>query len=192
MVEVVKAEQVGIYDVKVIRAENSNALTEWLKDSGFSFGQEDGQAFQGYVDRGWCFVTAKVRPDPATNKQQIVAEGLAAPLILIFKSDKPVYPLALTATGGKETEILIYTFSDAKLTCGGRLKLRDARQCSPLEVLGSVQTEAMGWSLSGDVAKSPPMLCKFKSRLTPEQMKQDLIFDFASDNKPYRERKIAW
>ena len=61
-------------------------------------------------------------------------------------------------------------------------------------MLGPLQaeTEAMGWSLSGELPKSPQMLCKFEGRLTPAQMRQDLTFDIATDNQPYREHAVVW
>jgi len=56
-VEVVKAEQVGIYDVKVIRGDKAEPVMEWLKENEFAFGEEDTAAFGDYVARDWCFVT---------------------------------------------------------------------------------------------------------------------------------------
>jgi hypothetical protein len=194
-IEVIKAQQVGIYDVKVIRGESGEAITGWLRENNFGFGSEDTQVLQDYGDRGWCFVAAKIQPQPGTQRREIVAEGLAAPLILEFPCDKPVYPLALTATAGSQTEILIYTLSDRKLTCGGKLKLRHAGYTIAWNVLRSVLTTAEldEWPVLRHV---PPetslMLCKFKGRLTPAQMKEDLTFDAAPDNQPRRERKIAW
>ena len=35
-------------------------------------------------------------------------------------------------------------------------------------------------------------LCKFKEKLTPEQMKSDIVFEDAADNEPYQETKIIW
>ena len=36
------------------------------------------------------------------------------------------------------------------------------------------------------------MLCKFKGTLTAAQMRDDLVFQAASDNTPYRETKWIW
>jgi len=193
-IDVVKEEKAGIYDVKVIRGQNAEAIVEWLKENGFSLGDEDRRAFQDYADRDWCFVTAKIDPALGADEKQIVSEGMAAPLILKFASDRPVYPLALTATAGTETEILIYTLSDAKLTCGERLTLRHARQMEIQPILKTLlfQAETEQWPLLRDLPEEPMMLCKFKGRLTPAQMKLDLEFTVAPDNESYRERKIAW
>jgi hypothetical protein len=193
-VDVVKEEKAGVYDVKVIRGQDAGAIVEWLKENGFSFDESDRQVFQDYVARGWCFVTAKVHPAAETSNKTIVAQGLAAPLILKFATERPVYPLALTATAGADTQILIYTLSDAKLTCGDRLTLRHARSTDARSVLRSlvVQAESEDWPLLRDVPEMPLMLCKFTGRLTPAQMKRDLDFTAAADNESYRARKIVW
>jgi hypothetical protein len=193
-VDVVKAQKAGVYDVKVIFSQNAEAVMEWLKENRFGFSDEDRQVFQDYVARGWCFVAAKVDPARGTEEKRIVSEGMAAPLLLKFASERPVYPLALTATAGMETEVLIYTLSDAKLTCAERLALQRARQMEIQPILRSLvaQAEVEEWSLLRDLPETPMMLCKFKGRLTPAQMKQDLEFAPAPDNEPYQERRIVW
>jgi hypothetical protein len=193
-VDVLKAERVGIYDVKVIRGDSAEAITGWLKDNGFGFADSDLQVFQGYVGRGWCFAAAKVDPNQATDTAKVTRGGLVAPLIFQFTSERPLYPLALTATVGTETEMLLYTLSDDKLTCGGRLTLRHAGQGKPQDVLKSlVATAAVEeWPVFQNLPETPMMLCKFKGRLTAAQMQEDLAFEPAADNEPYRERKTVW
>ena len=97
-VEVVKSEQVGIYDVTVIRGDSAEPIVVWLREHGFAFDETDQTVFADYVKRGWCFVTAKVRPDAEANLKTTV-EGMVAPLVLTFAAARPVYPLALTAIG---------------------------------------------------------------------------------------------
>ncbi len=55
-----------------------------------------------------------------------------------------------------------------------------------------MMAEIEGWALFDDVPDKSMMLCKFKGRLTPDQMKQDLILKPAPDNEPYRETKVVW
>jgi hypothetical protein len=124
-----------------------------------------------------------------------VAEGLVAPLILEFETQVPIYPLALTATVGTRTEILLYTLSENKLSTGGRLPLRAAVQRAsgqrPSHVAGN-QPEPETQPAVPDTRDKSRMLCKFKGRLTAEQMREDLEFSVAPDDRPYRERKIVW
>jgi hypothetical protein len=193
-IDVIKAEHAGIYDVKVVRAQDAEAITEWLRENSFGVSDQDGEVFGDYVRRGWCFVTAKVEPNAPTEERKVISEGMVAPLLLKFASERPVYPLALTATAGTETEILLYTLSDAKLTCGERLTLRNARQTKTEFILRSLvaQAEVEEWSLLRNLPETPVMLCKFTGRLTSAQMKQDLEFTPAPDNEPYRERFVTW
>lgn len=192
-IEVVKDKQVGIYDVKVIRSENAESILEWLKENGFMFNENDIQLFADYISRKWCFVVAKVQPEQATEEIKITYSGMVAPLILKFATEKAIYPLALTSTIGKETEILLYTFNDYKLDCNKRLELRFADKGHPDNLIPILLMNAEQETIDffGDLPQSM-ILCKFKSKLTPEQMKTDIVFEFATDNKPYRETKVIW
>jgi hypothetical protein len=192
-VEIVKAERAGIYDVEVIRSQGTEAIIGWLTENGFGFNDKDTQIFKDYIDRGWYFVVAKVEPASEVEEHKIVLEGMVAPLILKFQTEKAVYPLALTSTVGTETEILLYTFSENKLSCDERLTLRYASKKRAtyfmVDLLSSAEPK------TNDLAAGIPeymYLCKFKKKLKPEEMKTDLEFKFAQDNEPYREKKIAW
>lgn len=114
--------KVGIYNVKVIKSKTSEALLDWLEEGGFQFSEVDKSAFEEHIQEGWCFVVAK--SDLTADGRAAVAEGLFAPLILKFAAPFPIYPLALTATAGQETEILLYLLTDVQYRCGDRLKLR--------------------------------------------------------------------
>jgi len=192
-VEVIKAEKAGIYDVKVIRGENAEAILSWLKENGFAFGDSDVHVFEDYVNRKWCFVVAKVQPDPETQEHRIVSEGMVAPLILKFETDKAIYPLALTSIVGVSTEVLLYTLSQSKLSCGKRLTLRHAGSSKPANLIARLLETAdpKTKALFENVPESMT-LCKFKKKLSPDQMKKDLEFELAADNDPYVEKKIVW
>jgi hypothetical protein len=190
--DVIKAEKAGIYDVKVVKSETAEGILGWLKENGFGFSDADAKVFENYVNRNWCFVVAKVEPEPGTQERQIIAGKMVAPLILRFKTDKAVYPLALTSTVGAETEVLLYTLSEKKVTCGQRLTLRCARKASQWkfsDLVGDGETQAA--ALFSDIPKSA-ILCKFRKRLKPQEMMEDIFFDFAPDNESYRETKIVW
>ena len=193
-IEIVKAKQVGLYDVKVVRGDTTEAICAWLGENGYGYGENDEAVFEDYVDRGWCFVAAKLHADPNTPEQIIVAEGMAAPLILQFASKSPVYPLALTSVAGTKTEVLLYALADSKLTCGERLRLQRAREIDPEKALHVplAMAEVEKWALFDDMPDKPMMLCKFKGRLPPEKMKRDLVLEPAADNEPYRETKVVW
>ena len=169
------------------------AILGWLTENGFGFNDNDMQVFKDYVVRGWCFVVAKVEPDQESQYHKIVSDGMVAPIILKFETETAVYPLTLTSTVGSETEILLYTFSENKLTCDGRLTLQYASKKKStyfmVDLLSSAEPETS--NLFEDIPEFM-YLCKFKKKLKPEEMKTDLEFEFAQDNEPYKEKKIVW
>lgn len=214
-VEVVSAQRVGVYDVKVIRATSAKELVSWLNANGFNYGAEDISAYESYITKGWCFVAAKLNPTKEDGNDKIAAEGLAAPLILRFPHKSPVYPVALTATGNHKTEILIYLVTDTKMQCDNRLKLwfagtmRSKLHTRPFYLISSatngymhsipVATESnlsstgitpKGFFKADDLDLS--YICKFKQTLTPDEMREDIVFKPAQDKSDYRERIIKW
>ncbi len=189
-VEVIKAEQVGVYDVQVVKALDAGELIEWLNQNRFRFDEEDTQVFEQYLQRGWCFVVARIDPSSGTS-EQAVSGGLVAPLIMRFQAQVPVYPLTLTATSGHETAVLLYMLSDGKWQNDGRLALQYAgRTRLPRrdDLVSGVEPE--GFFSRADLAL--PYLCRFGGTLTPEQMREDLVFTRAEDNKPYPKRVFIW
>ncbi len=190
-VDVIAEQGVGIYDVSVVRSDDADDLIAWLNKHDFKFADEDTAAFDSYVSKDWCFVVAIINPSAGEDERRIVSEGLAAPLILRFPSANPIYPLALTGTGGFETEILIYLASATKMTCKNPLTLRFAGEMYErnLEML-SVDTDPEGFFDPEEMTY--PYLCKFKDRLTPDKMSEDIIFNKAEDDEPYREHIVKW
>jgi hypothetical protein len=190
-VEVIKSEQVGIYDVRVIRADQATQLIQWLNQNQFQFDETDTQVFDEYLRRGWCFVVARIDPSSKVDDQAVVSEGLVAPLIMRFRADAPIYPLALTAASGHSTQILLYVLGESKWRNDGRLALHYAGGGVYLgnEVLKK-RVEPEGFFSRADM--TPSYLCKFKGTLTPEQMREDLVFALAEDREPYRKHFVTW
>ncbi len=182
--------QVGIYDVRVVRADDAGDLISWLNENDFQFDEQDTEAFDSYISRGWCFVVAIINPSEDHAEWEVAAEGLAAPLILRFPVPNPVYPIALTGTAGYDTEVLIYLASTARMCAGGRLTLRyaDASRFVFSGLLSRAEPENFFDSDDLDF----PYLSKFGDTLTPEQMSEDIIFTPAEDQTPYQEHIIRW
>ncbi len=192
-VEIIKDEKAGIYDVKVIRSDSAEAILSWLKENAFNFSDSDIQVFEDYVEQKWCFVAAKVQPDVANQERKISYRGMVSPLVLKFNTNAAIYPLTLTSTIGKDTEILIYTLSEKKLLCGNQMPLRSARTTHTASLIGSLQyvAEPQTFGRFTNIPKNM-ILCKFKKRFKPKEMKYDLVFEFALDNKPVEETIIMW
>ena len=190
-VELVKAETVGIYDVKVIRGQNGAAIMGWLKENGFGYNVAQEKTLDEYAMRGWCFVTAKVNTSTDPNLPEVISRGLPSPLILRFEAKDAVYPMALTATSGGNTEVLLYVFSEHKMECGARLEMRFAGKSIRADedyLTGSVVPD--GFFSKGAFARL--YLSKFKGKMTSEQMREDIIFRPAKDDTPYKAWAVGW
>jgi hypothetical protein len=191
VVDEVKHEQVGIYDVRVIKGTDAAAVMAWLQRGGFQCPAAASNVCARYVAKGWYFVAAKVNPQLARARADIMLEGLVAPLVLKFPVARPIYPLALTATAERPTQLLLYVVSQGKVSCDKRLRMTFAgqRHYNYLENLGD-HTDPRGF-LSPAMLQLP-FVTKFKGVLSPEQMKEDLQFTAAPDHEPVREHVIVW
>lgn len=193
IVDVVDKMQVGAYEVQVIRSEDSSAVIAWLNENDFNFGDRDTDVFGAYIERGWDFVVARISEDLSQSEDgQIVSEGLAAPLILRFEHPQPVYPMALTGTGGFDTEVLLYLYSKEKWGCEDQMTLRFAGEREGAVGADFFFFECDPEDFFDEEDFDFNYLCKFKDTQTPEQMKSDLIFTPAPDNEFYREEIVQW
>jgi len=197
-IDVLHEENVGVYNIKVIQSDSSEALVAWLNDGGFYFEEKDVKVFDDYVKKDWCFVVAQLAADAVTNPDEIQYQGLAAPLLLRFQCQKPVYPLTLTGTGGCATEILIYLAAETYMTCdANRLEMKyagefrhwnnryDEAHYSPFK-----SCDPEGFIQIGVAPKLH--LIKYKGLLTPDQMNTDLTFTSTDEDISYREHIIVW
>lgn len=190
-VEVLDERQVGAYHARVIRGDDANDLIAWLNENTFKYNESDKAAFDSYIARGWCFVVAVLNASEEQEPWELSSEEWAAPLIMRFPREAPVYPVALTATGGHDTEILIHLGSDRKFTCDGRLAMRYAGEREGgFVALSNLATSPEAFFTPANSAFT--YLTTFKSTLAPEQMREDIVFIPAQDNEPYRERHIRW
>lgn len=191
-VEIISAERRGIYEVQVVRSSDAGELVAWLNDNSFHFGEDDRAAIDDYLGRGWCFVVAKVDARAEATDSAVVTKGLLAPLILRFASPNPVYPVALTATGGHPTEILIYLASKTPMRTDSPLTLRySGTSQTAAEVLMGREVDPPDF-FPVDKLLGFTHLTKFKSTLTPAQMAKDIEFHPVPGAPDYREQIYRW
>ena len=189
-VDVVSTQQAGIYDVQVVTANDAQPLILWLNNHEFQFTDSDRDVFNDYLAAGWSFAVARVRPNIRVVGEERIVEGLVAPLILRFATEQPVYPMALTGTVGRETEVLLYIFGEHKTAGDGRLEMQAALESGSNNIAQYLETDPQ--EFFGEVEKSLGYITKFKGKLTPEQMRQDLMFSVASDDKAFRKHVVMF
>jgi hypothetical protein len=188
---ILREQHVGVYDVRVVASTDASELVSWLNENEFQFTDADEAVFDDYISAGWSFVVANVSSSADTTEEDVISMGLVAPLILRFPSAVPVYPLALTATAGRNTEVLLYVVSDHKATSDDRLTLEYAyNREDRLHVMGYLAgVEPEGFF---DRESTLSYLTKFNGVLTPFRMQQDLVLARAANDHSYRERIVRW
>ena len=118
--------------------------------------------------------------------------GLVAPLVLRFRTDRPVYPLKLTGAAGADTEVVLYVLARSRLTCEGLLETTFAARSSLrgllYQVEPAVEPETFPWPKS----TGERWLHRFAGRLTAEAMEQDLVLVVDEDAEEVRPVVYRW
>lgn len=189
-VEILKAAQIGVYDVKVIKADRSDALIEWLKENGYHFNDSDKDAFDDYIKRGWCFTATKVSLS-RLERTDYYWTGYVRPLAVLFGTENPVYPLMLTGTVEGDTDVVLYVFSKNKVEdISGRFTLKYA---SPVKLPLLFNRMSFEPSTFAEACLfETGYLTKLQASLSSEDMKEDLVLNRASNDKKYRETYYYW
>jgi len=176
-VEVLQSEPVGIYDTTVLRGTVAKDVLDWLDDQGFASPDGVEAIVQDYLDRGWVFAAAKLRDEIREGE-----ERAAHPLQFRFSTERPVYPMALTAVGNESIELELFVFADGAVRAGG-LRLWTALETKPDERpqdyrRGVFELRSRPVSIAhpglADIWAGLPMLTRLSGRLSPREQQQDL------------------
>lgn len=98
----------GGYDVTVLTAEESAALSEWLVGQGLALGDEGTALAQGYIDQGWSFVVAKV-----TLETPPVGGAWLNPLRISYTTAAMTLPLRMgLSSGGDVMDLQLWVVND--------------------------------------------------------------------------------
>jgi len=119
-VHVWEENQVGIYHTSTLSASDPDSLVGWLNNNGYAFPIEGQEILDYYVQKQWFFVAMKIQSDGIVNNSEYYT-GAIQPMGIMFFSDEIVYPLKISALSAPlwGTEVLIYTFSDDRVTFPG-------------------------------------------------------------------------
>lgn len=188
-VDVLDQRQVGLYETVVLRGQNADGVIGWLEAEGFASPSAATEVVQAYLDRGWVFAAAKLRDD-STN----TGERRAHPLQFRFQTDKPIYPMALTAVGNESIALELFVFAE------GKASTRDMRRWNALETQpddrdymyrrGASYLRGRPGTIAHpgliDVAMGLPMLTRLSGELSPERQRKDILLEIgeASPENP--------
>ena len=193
-VRVHEVRQVGSYELTVLETGSSQALDAWLEDNGFmGLSEEDETIVSDYVQNQWYFVAAKLL-------RQGDGYSRPHPLSMSFSSDKPVYPMRLTATVGSNVYLELYVIADKRATCdvltlevSDAYRFRKERKVSFSDQIvlsdfaGETQGQNIGHSDTTKFMWDGCTLSKLCGILKPEQMGKDIILQLKTSG-PYQKR----
>jgi len=130
-VKVIEIKTVGAYEVAMLSAQDSGGLARWLQAHNFSVPAEKSGIIDEYLRKGWCFIAAKIRLHegvafrmassggrkdtgaPVARKavQKQLSSGELHPLLISFDTPTCIFPLRISAVGGKPSEVSLYVLS---------------------------------------------------------------------------------
>jgi hypothetical protein len=166
-VHIWEENQVGIYQTATLSATDPNSLVGWLNDNGYAFPIEGQEILDYYVQKQWFFVAMKIQSDEIVNNSEYYTGGIQ-PMGIMFFSDKMVYPLKISSlsTPSWGTEVLVYTFSDERVTFPGAIEEYNS-------IITPGQLER--YSILSDLIDETFILTKLRKTFTSEEMGDDLV-----------------
>ena len=166
-VHVWEENQVGIYHTTTLSATDPNSLVGWLNGNGYAFPAEGQEILDYYVQQSWFFVAMKIQHEETMNSSENYS-GAIQPIGIMFFSDEMVYPLKISALSAPPwgTEVLIYAFSDERVTFPGATEEYNAiitpDQLKEYPILQGLIDETF-------------ILTKLRKNFSAEEMSEDLI-----------------
>lgn len=205
-VKVVKREAVGMYDVAVLAAGSSQALSRWMDDHGFRYPEGMDATVQDYVNLRWYFVAIKTKvgkkdgvnprpgmrgvnsklPSGATFNGHVQAMGFR------FKSDRLVVPMRLSAFNPGQLRNVVYILTDGPRRILDIPKRYVMRQISGKELYNNV-TKPLPLRVIGGTYKDlqPWQKQNLKSQRNPVPHNGKAKELFASDLLAVRSGRLA-
>jgi len=110
-VDVANKEQIGIYDIAVLKVKTAEDLQKWSSNNGYSIPEKAVPVISDYLKQGWVFTAIKVN----TRTMSGVSgphEGFLQPLIFNFKSPEPICPLRISSLNQGRSDINMFVGAD--------------------------------------------------------------------------------
>jgi hypothetical protein len=119
-VRVLEAGVVGNLDYKILEADKPDALFDWMKQNGYSYGG-DKQTLDFYISKRWTFTVMKIDPRQLKRNAAQTYNGTISPTRFTFSTPHPVYPLRITQMSVRDrTEAVLYVMARHKMDLAGR------------------------------------------------------------------------
>jgi hypothetical protein len=111
--------EVGEYDIQILSAQESDGLTEYLRDNGYRIPDGAAAVLDSYIKQKMRFFVAKVNLD----RMQLEGAGFIRPLQVRYESKKFMLPIRLgTVNAAGAQDLIVYA-----LTRHGRVETTNYR-----------------------------------------------------------------
>lgn len=115
-VSVMNEMTLGPFDLTVVSSDDAADLRVWLNDRGFALDPGAESVLAGYIDAGWCFTAMRINPSYLegqgwTGSDYQLSDGTITPLRFTFRTEQPVFPLAISSVNPGPTEVLLYVLA---------------------------------------------------------------------------------
>ena len=112
-VTVIEEKNVGDFTTTILRANDVDALTDWLDDNGYSYTDDDIETFEYYISlRTYYFVALKINVVDNAQHDDEGFFGKLSPIELSFAVNYPVVPIRIMKADMDEMELTIYTLGE--------------------------------------------------------------------------------
>jgi hypothetical protein len=105
--------------IDVVEANDAGDFVHWLRNNDYSVSKEAEPVLMQYIAKNFYFVVCKINKESlwarAKGMTEVVSGGLT-PLAITFESERPFYPLAISAiSSAPENELLLLTLAPQRL-----------------------------------------------------------------------------
>jgi hypothetical protein len=103
--EVVEEALIGMYKARVVQANTSDDLLQWLQQNDFAYDPSATDVLKYYVDNHWFFVALEINL-PTVSDGSNGSGGMIAhmqPLVIRFPSDHVILPMRMAYLQGNDT-----------------------------------------------------------------------------------------
>jgi hypothetical protein len=177
-VELISREEVGVYDVSILSADEPGALVDWLNENGYAYPEEGEPLLDAYMEEGgWYFVAARVLPGKSDR-----LDGDVHPLWFSFETERPIYPMRLTTLVKSHLHVLIYVLADHRMEIPRPAFETEFAGKLTLEPINAENAQAMEL-----LTRRPYYVTKLrKERLFPPNWTEDIYFEQSANDEPHR------
>ena len=205
-VKVLKEEAVGMYEVAVLAAGSSKALSQWMSDHEYKYPEGMDEVCNEYIEMKWCFVAVKTKiagkksvdPKPGMKKVKAtlpvdsIYNGSVQAMGFRFHSDELVVPMRLSTFNEGELRNIVYVLTDEPAAIRGLSSGMVKRQLSGLELLKNI-TSPLPLRVYGKSRSKAEFLSRvkdIKNQRNPEPANGVARDLFASDLKSLKSGEL--